>query len=460
MQRQKSSTLEREISAILTADLEHVWHPFTSAREYASSGPIIIVEGKGASVRDINGGEYLDAVSVLANVNVGHGRPEIARAVADQMRQLGFWSLFGYSHPRAIELAAKLVSLTGGRMNKVFFTNGGSESNETAIKIARQWAKQAGTRTKRKYKVVALRGGYHGVTLGALAATGVTHMREKFEPLPEGFRHVPAPYWYRCPCGAETYADCGARCAQYLEDLVKFEGPETVAAFIAEPVLAVAGVIVPSPEYFIAVREICDKYEILFIADEVVTGFGRLGRMFGLENWGVWPDLITTAKGISSGYIPIGAVLATEKVASAFDGEPGEALDFYHGNTSAGHPVACAAAMENINIIQREELCNRAREMGSYLTERLTRLYRFDQVGDVRGMGLLAAVEFVSDRKTKSRLMIGKDVYKESLRRGVIVRAQSDGNIISLSPPLVIDKGQIDLIVEVLGESIAAAASK
>lgn len=452
--------IERKIPPMLAADLEHVWHPFTSAREYASVDPVVIVEGNGVFVKDINGREYLDAVSVLANVNVGHGRPEIASAVVAQMRQLEFWSLFGYSHPRAIELATRLSSLTGGRMKKAFFTNGGSESNETAIKIARQWAKQASNKTKGKYKVIALRGAYHGVTLGALAASGITYMREKFEPLPEGFRHIPAPYWYRCPCGAATYTDCGVRCAHLLEDVVKFEGPETVVAFIAEPVITALGVIVPPPEYFRIIREICDKYEVLFIADEIVTGFGRLGSWFGMENWGVWPDLISTAKGISSGYIPLGAVLATDKIVSVFDGEPGEMMDFYHGNTSAGHPVACAAGMENLNIIQREDLCNRARETGDYLREQLATLYQFGQVGDVRGLGLHAAVEFVSDRETKSRLMIGKEVYRESLRRGVIVRPHFVGNIISLSPPLIIEKSQVDLIVDVLAESIAAVVSK
>jgi adenosylmethionine-8-amino-7-oxononanoate aminotransferase len=452
--------VDEELSAHLSPDLEHVWHPFTSTRELRATKPIVIVEGNGAFVKDINGKEYLDAVSVLANVNVGHGRSEIRNAVTTQMEQLEFWSLFGYSHPRAIELAAKLISLTGGHMQKVFFTNGGSESNETAIKIARQWAKLAGNRTKGKYKVIALRLGYHGVTLGSLAATGLTHMREKFEPLPEGFRHIPSPYWYRCPCGASTFAECGVRCAQLLEDVIQFEGPETVVAFMAEPVIAAGGAIVPSPEYFRVVRDICDRYEVLFIADEVVTGFGRLGYMFGMEHWGVWPDLISTAKGISSGYIPLGAVLATERVASVFDEGQTEPTSFYHGTTSAGHPVACAAALANLNIIEQEGLCDRARDIGGYFKEQLNTLLRLSYVGDVRGLGLLAAVELVSDRKTKSKLMLGKEVYKEALSRGVIVRPQFAGNIVSLSPPLIIQRNEVDQIAKVLEESIAAAVKR
>lgn len=435
-------------------DRAHLIHPGTSFKEHARLGSELFVGGEGVFVIHANGKRYMDTHAGMGNALVGYGRSEIVEAAAEQMRQLSFFpSFFRCANVPSIELAAKLAEITPRGLSRVYFTCGGSESNETAFKLVRLYFKLLGK--ERKTKIIARNLAYHGLSYGALSATGIPMYRQMFGPLMPDFLHIVAPYCYRCELKL-TYPSCELACARQLEQLIQAEGPETVAAFIAEPVYGSGGQMVPPVEYLPLVREICDRYEVLLIADEVVTGFGRTGKMFAVEHWNVVPDIITLAKGITSGYLPLGAVVIQEKVYQAMLEYP-EELVLRHGFTFNSHPACCAAALKNIEIIEREGLVERSRMQGAYLLQGLKRLQeRWEIVGDVRGLGLLAAVELVRDRATREpfppQARVGAQIFQRAFERGVILRIGTDA--IHFRPPLVISREEIDLLVDTLDQVI------
>jgi 4-aminobutyrate--pyruvate transaminase len=438
-------------------DRKYVLHPTSQLKEIQDKGPRIIVEADGARIKDIDGKEYIDAFSTLWNVVIGHGQKAVIDAMVEQSRKLIYFSsFFGFSNEPAIELAAKVINLMPKEWNMghVAFTCGGSETNDTNMKIARIYWSLKGKEEKKKIITRSL--AFHGVSLGSMYATGIAFFHHGFGPVPPDFVYIMPPYCYRCELGL-TYPECGIACAKQLEEAILREGPDTVAAFIGEPVMGTGGTIPPPDEYWPMVRKICDKYDVLFIADEVVTGFGRTGKMFGCMNWDLRPDLISLAKGISSGYFPVGAAVVNNEIFDTLVNELPDYLPFLHGYTYQNHPLGCAAALANLKIIEDQRLVENAAEMGAYLGDRLRGLYDHKSVGDIRIKGLMAAVELVKDRETKEQ--IGEMPMDASHRveeltweKGVFARAMLEN--IAVAPPLMITKEDIDIIVDAIDSSI------
>ncbi|MDR7518098.1 MAG: aspartate aminotransferase family protein [Armatimonadota bacterium] len=442
----------RAASAVVRADRAHLIHPLHHPADHAD--PLVIVEGQGAVLRDAEGREYIDGLASLWNVNAGHGRTELAEAAADQMRRLAFTTAYvGFTNEPAVRLAERLLSLAYRNLSGVYFTTAGAESNESAFKIARYYWKRRGMPSKTK--VIARHHAYHGVTLAAMSATGMPSYHRMFQPVVPGFVHITPSYPYRYP-GSGAIA---------LEEAIGREGPETVAAFIAEPVMGAGGVIVPTPDYFPQVREICDRYQVLFIADEVITGFGRTGRWFALDHWGVQPDIVTFAKGVTSAYLPLGGAMVSRDIHQTILDAPA-AERFMHAATYSGHPTCCAVGLRNLEILEGEGLIDRAQGLGARLLAGLQTLRDLPAVGDVRGLGLICGVELVADKATKAPAVgLGGKVLAEARKRGLIARIRVGqngdypiGDTICLAPPLVITEAQVDRIVEILRESITAAS--
>ena len=437
--------------SLVAADLAHLIHPQHHASEHQD--PVIFVRGRGALLWDAHGREYIDGLSSLWNVAVGHGRTELAQAAARQMEELAFANAYvGYSNVPSIRLAERLISLVYPNMRAVFFCNSGSEAVDGAIKVARFYWHLRGR--PEKVKIIARKEAYHGGTYGATAATGLPGFHVGFGPLPSAFVRVETCYPYRCR-HCPGAADCTLACAGDIEQAIVSEGPETVAAVIGEPVHGAGGVIAPTPGYWPRLREICDRHDVLLVADEVITGFGRTGKWFALEHWGVQPDLMTVAKAITSAYVPLAAFIMSGRIHEAFlEAPPG--ARFWHGYTNAGHPTACAVALRNLQIFEDEGLVKRAAPMGERLLRGLASLAPLPNVGDIRGLGLLAAVELVADTESRApfdpKENIGARIIREMRERGVISRAR--GESILLAPPLVVEPEQVDRIVEALGDSI------
>ena len=438
-------------------DRAHLVHGFGSPAVSGAEGTLRLVRGKGAYVWDSEGRRYLDGLSSLWNVAVGHGRAEIARAVAAQTRALAYApTLLGFSTEPAIRLAARLARLAPKGLSHVMFTSGGSESNESVIRLVRLYWRLRG-RTE-KIGIVALRNAYHGTSSGAASLTGLTGFHRYYEPqLPEVSR-IPRPFCYRCELG-KTFPGCALACADELEALVAREGAERIGAVIAEPVQGVGGVVVPPPGWFERIRAICDRHEILLVVDEVITGFGRLGKPFGIQRSKVTPDLLVFAKAVTSGYQPLGGVILHDRVWQTLV-DAGPEFTLHHGYTYSGHPVACAAALANLDIIEREDLIGEVRRKAPYFKRRLESLTALPIVGEVRAVGLMAAVELVRDKAAREPFpgdaKVASRVRAAALRRGVIVRPGAD--LIVLCPPLIVTREQIDVIVRVLGEAIAEVA--
>ncbi len=428
---------------LIDLDLACLWHPMLQHQGLAAAPPKRIERASGSFLYDAKGGRWLDGVSGLWCVNVGHGREELADVAREQMARLAYVPMT-LSHEPAIRLASKLVELLGYR-GRVYFSNSGSEANEAAFKIARQYHAQVGE--SRRFKIVARNRGYHGATMGALSATGQTERRLGYEPLVPGFVFTEAP---------DPYREVGD-CADALEKTILREGSDTVAAFIMEPIIAGGGVLVPPDDYLPRVREICDRTGVLLILDEVVTGFGRTGRMFGHQHWGVTPDLVTLAKGIASGYMPLAATVAKPEIFEAFQGSAGDLLHFRHINTYGGHPVATAVALRNIEIIEREGLVVRAAEKGRALMAKLQRFAGHPNVGDIRGKGLLIGIELVEEaesRRPLSPALLGA-VVAGCARHGVIVGRTTNAtpdrsNVLIIAPPLTLQDDEADLLVAAL----------
>ncbi|MDE1949146.1 MAG: aminotransferase class III-fold pyridoxal phosphate-dependent enzyme [Burkholderiales bacterium] len=444
--------------ALREANGRYMFHPMVDPKAVAEEAPLIIERGQGVHVWDIDGKRYLDTVASLWNVNVGHDRPEVKRAIVEQLDKLAYYSTFvNTSNPPAIELSQRLVELFAPeRMRKVLFSAGGSDAVETALKLARQYWKLEGQAQRSKF--ISLKLGYHGVHFGGASINGNPLFRLAYEPLLAGCFQVETPYLYRNPWGETDAARLAARCAAELDRAIQYQGPETVAAFIAEPVQGAGGVIVPHESYWPLVREVCDRHGVLLIADEIVTGFGRIGAMCGSRAWGVAPDIMALAKGINSGYVPLGATVVNDRVCAAFD-KPGAAAALMHGYTYSGHALACAAANANLLIVEQEDLPGRAREVGAYLQERLGEFMRFRNVGDVRGKGLMAAIELVEDRESRVPLaapaLFVRRLVGFAREEGAIVRVQ--GNRLILSPPLVYSKADVDETARILGRAFERA---
>jgi adenosylmethionine-8-amino-7-oxononanoate aminotransferase len=413
----------------------HLWMHFSRMGAYADHDVPIIVRGEGCYVWDDKGNRYFDGLSSLFCTQIGHGRADVAQAGADQAKELGYFPTWGYAHPRAIELAARIAGLAPGDLNRVFFTSGGGEAVESALKLARQYHKLTGH--PNKTKVIARKVAYHGTTLGALSATGVTGLRQPFEPLTPGGRHVANTNLYRLApgYGAENLAEAVLEC-------IEFEGADTVAAVIMEPVQNAGGCFTPPEGYFQRVREICDEHDIVMISDEVICSWGRLGEWFGAQRYDYQPDIITTAKGITSAYAPMGAMITSDRMIEPFlEGS----TSFAHGFTFAGHPVAAAVALANIDVMEHEGVLENVREHEAGFRAMLESLRDIEIVGDVRGAGYFHAIELVRDRDTKqsfdheeAELLLRGFLSGELFRRGLICRADDRGDpVIQLSPPLI-----------------------
>ena len=445
------------ITQLLEADRRYLVHPLHHPDDHRQ--PLVVVEGHGAMLRGADGREYIDGLSGLWNVNVGHGRGELADAAAAQMRRIAFASAYiGATNEPAVRLAEKIVRHAYSNSAAVYFTTAGAESNESAFKFARYYWKVKDK--PQKTKIISRIHAYHGVTMAAMSATGMPIFHKMFGPLVPGFIQVPPPYAYRWTGNEEP----GIGAADAVEKAILAEGPDTVAAVIAEPVMGAGGVIVPPASYFPRLREICDRHDVLLITDEVITGFGRTGRWFALGHWGVEPDLVSFAKGVTSGYLPLGGVIASKRVHEAIESAPAD-RKFMHAATYSGHPVCCAVGLRNVEIIENEGLVERATVMGRRLLAGLEGLRDLPVVGDVRGLGMMCGVELVADRNTKApALGLGGRFVREALARGLLPRIRVGsadppiGDTICLAPPLMTPLEVLDRIPGILRDALVAAS--
>ena len=430
-----------------SAALRHLWMQSGGWIDMAEEGgPVIVAEASGLTVIDTEGRRWLDVNGGYASVSVGYGRREIADAVLGQMSELAYYPEQTVS-PAAVRLAEEIARLAPGDLERSWLVSGGSEANETAIKMARAYHARMGEGGR--YKVISRRGSYHGATGGVawLGLSGAGAHLADFEPAPPGLVYAPQPYPYRCELGGRTPSECAELCAAAVERAIVSEGPDTVAAVIGEPITSSMGAVVPGDEYWPAVRDICDRHGALLIADEVVCGFGRTGRMFGMEHFGVAPDLMTVAKGLGSSYVPVGSVVATPRVADAF---VGEGRVFNAALTAGGHPVSAAAALANLAIIEGEDLVGRSAEMGLYFLDVLTDMASSHPVvGDVRGAGLLVGLELVADRETRAdlpeRMQVESSMTERFRRRGLLLRMLSP-RVLQMAPPLCVTRDELDEI--------------
>ena len=450
------STTTSEPASKATADAtlqeqarRHLWMHFTRMGEYSAEHEIpIIVRGEGCYVYDEHGNRYLDGLASLFCTQLGHGRADLVQAGAEQAKQLGYFSSWSYTHPRAIELATRVAELAPGDLNRVFFTNSGSEAVEAALKLARQYHRVTGH--PHKHKLIARQIAYHGTTFGALTATGVTDYRTPFEPLLSGVSHVPNTNMYRFPADHDPL-----ELAEAVAERIEFEGPDTVAAVIMEPVQNAGGCLVPPEGYFERIREICDEYNVLLISDEVICSWGRLGTYFGSQAIGYQPDIITTAKGITSAYAPMGAMIASDRVAEPFmEG----ANTFLHGSTWGGHPVVAAIALANLDAFENDHVLDHVAANQGAFRAMLDSLRDLPIVGDVRGMGYFYAIELVKNKETKetfsheqAETLLRGYLSSEMYRRGLICRSDDRGDpVVQLAPPLIAGPEQFAEIEAVL----------
>lgn len=432
------------MASLLAKDAELIVHPASVVGQPLG---VVFDRAQGVKLWDAAGKEYIDFTSQMVNVNLGHGRKDILDAVSEQMRKLEYSTLFwGLSHTAIISCAERLAGLVPEGMGHFHFTSGGSESVEAAFRLARlYWRLQK----RNKFKIIGLYKGYHGPSFGAASATGMYRFWEGTDPMVPGFLHIPAYYCYRCAFGKE-YPGCGVECANYLAYFIENEGRDSVAAFIAEPVIGAGGMIAPPPEYWPRVSEICMQNDVLLIADEVMTGFGRTGKLFGIEHWGTMPHIMTLAKGITSGYVPFGAVCLSDAVFGVLKGSP-----LALGHSYSGHPAGAAAAVRAMEIYVRERVPEKAARMGKYIRKRLDdEFFPLPHVGDIGGVGLLIGVEIVADKKTRvvPDLAIMAKIQMDLISRGVLTRYLA--NRLMVCPPLVITRADaeraLDAIYDVL----------
>ena len=432
---------------------DHLWMHFTRMSSYRDGEVPTIVRGDGAYVWDSHGRRYLDGLAGLFVVNAGHGRTELADAAAKQAAELAYFPLWSYAHPTAVELASRIAALAPGDLNRVFFTTGGSEAVETAWKLARAYYKRVGK--PNKHKVVSRHIAYHGTSMGALSITGLPGIKADFEPLVPGGIKVPNTNFYRAPEHGDSLLDFGRWAAEEIGRAIEREGPETVAAVFLEPVQNSGGCFPPPPGYFERVREICDAYDVLLVSDEVICAWGRLGYYFGAERYGYQPDIITTAKGLTSGYAPLGAMIARDELIEPFLSEHEM---FAHGVTFGGHPVSCAVALANLDVFAREDLTGHVRSLEGAFRSTLERLLDLPIVGDVRGDGFFYGIELVKDKTTRetfdeaeSERLLRGFLSTALFQAGLYCRADDRGDpVVQLAPPLICDQQQFDEMEQIL----------
>jgi adenosylmethionine-8-amino-7-oxononanoate aminotransferase len=445
------------------ADVDNLWLHFSRMGGYGQQAPPVIVKGEGCYIWDDRGRKYLDGLAGLFVVQAGHGRRELAQAAATQAEQLAFFPIWSYAHPSAIELSQRLAAEAPGDLNRVFFTTGGGEAVETAWKAAKQYFKLIGKPAK--HKVISRAIAYHGTTQGALSITGLPALKQDFEPLVPGAFRAPNTNIYRAPYFGDDPKAFGQWAADQIEQAILFEGPDTVAAVFLEPVQNAGGCFPPPPGYFDRVREICDRHDVLLVSDEVICAFGRLGTTFACEKFGYVPDMITCAKGMTSGYSPIGAMIASDRVMEPFL-RPG--VTFPHGYTFGGHPVSAAVGLANLDIFEREGLNQHVLETEHDFRRTLEKLTDLPIVGDVRGDGFFYGIELVKDKATKETF---DDAESERLLRGFLSAALFDAGlycraddrgdpVVQLAPPLVAGQAEFDEIEQVLRSVLTEAWSR
>lgn len=450
----------RETNFIIENNARHLWHPMAHPAEMQAHPPRIINSGEGVEIVDIQGKKVLDAVGGLWNVNLGYSCEPVKKAIRDQLDDLPYYSTFrGTTNSPLIELSYELAEwFKPDGLSRSFFTSGGSDSVETCLRLARQYHKVNGQPERTKF--VALKKGYHGTHFGGASVNGNQNFRRNYEPLLPGVIHLPAPFSYRNPFNITDGAEIAAAIGRLFEDEIAFQGADTIAALIVEPVLGAGGVIVPHETFLPLMREICDRHGILLIADEVITAFGRTGAWTGSRLWGVKPDMMSTAKAITNGYFPFGAVMISDKVAEAFESNKNSVGNIGHGYTYSGHPVGAAAALATLKETKRLDVAANAAARGEELLAGLKKLQnKHELVGDVRGKGLMCALELVSDRAKKSAASkdIVQKVHDATYEAGVMVRT-SGANVI-MSPPLIVTAGDVQTILTALDAGLAAAGA-
>ncbi|WP_434510674.1 aminotransferase [Desulfitobacterium sp. AusDCA] len=444
---------------LIELDKKYYWHHITQHKVFETQEPTIMVEGKGCIVKDVHGREFLDGVSGgVWCVNVGYGQEAIANAVYEQLKVLPYYA-GSAGNPATIALAEKLISLLP-RLDKVYISNSGSEANEKSFKLSRQYSRMKYP-SKDKYKILYRERDYHGTTFAALSATGQPERKMGYEPLLEGFTGIAPTYCYRCSFG-KSYPGCNMECAHDLETKIKAEGADTVAAVILEPITAGGGILVPPQEYFPIIQDICNKYDVLLIIDEVVCGFGRTGKMFGHQHFDVDPDMVTMAKGLASAYMPISATVIKQKIFDQFLADPSDIMHYFRDiSTFGGSAAACAGASANIQVMEDQKLIENSAAMGEYLMDQLKEIESFPMVGDIRGKGLFVGIELVEDKKTKapvSEKVMGQ-VMGSAKEQGVLLGKMNRSvpgfnNVLQIAPALVITKKEIDKIVDAVKYSL------
>ncbi|MDT8894860.1 aminotransferase [Halomonas sp. I1] len=441
-------------------DRDHFMHPWTDFSTFKETGSMVFHQADGVSLQDADGKRYLDGIGGLWCVNIGYGRDEIADAVAEQIRDIPYFSTFGHhTTAPAARLAAKLAELAPGDLNHVFYGCGGSVANDTAVRMIHFYFNQLGQTSKKQ--IISRKDGYHGSTYMAMSITGVEVDHIGFDIDRQLVHHISSPNPYRRPEGQSLEAFCDAK-VQELEDKILELGPDKVAAFFAEPIMGAGGVIVPPEGYHQKTLAVCRKYDVLYVSDEVVTAFGRLGHMFASEDeFGIVPDIITCAKGLTSGYLPLGATIFSDRIYEVISKPQADGAIFTHGFTYSGHPVSCAAGLKNIEIMEREGLCEHVEDVGDYFERRLHELEDLEIVGDVRGRKFMMCLENVADKTTRELIApdakVGNRIADECQRRGLIVRPLAHMNI--LSPTLILTREHVDFVVATLRESIEATTA-
>ncbi|MBD9733692.1 MULTISPECIES: aspartate aminotransferase family protein [unclassified Streptomyces] len=442
---------------------DHLWMHFTRMSSYENAPVPTIVRGEGTHIYDDKGKRYLDGLAGLFVVQAGHGRTELAETALKQAQELAFFPIWSYAHPKAVELAERLAHEAPGDLNKVFFTTGGGEAVETAWKLAKQYFKLTGKPTK--YKVISRAVAYHGTPQGALSITGLPALKAPFEPLVPGAHKVPNTNLYRAPLHGDDPEAFGRWAADQIEQQILFEGPDTVAAVFLEPVQNAGGCFPPPPGYFQRVREICDQYDVLLVSDEVICAFGRLGTTFGCDKFGYVPDMITCAKGMTSGYSPIGACIISDRLAEPFYSGDNT---FLHGYTFGGHPVSAAVGLANLDLFEREGLNQHVLDQEGAFRATLEKLLDLPIVGDVRGSGFFYGIELVKDKNTKEsfdaeeteRVLYGF-LSKKLFENGLYCRADDRGDpVVQLAPPLISNQETFDEIEQILRATLTEAWTK
>jgi 4-aminobutyrate---pyruvate transaminase len=432
-------------NSLQARDIAYHFHPNTNARRHEKVGPVIIDRGQGIYVYDEQGREYIEALAGLWSVGVGFGEQRLVDAAAKQMAKLPYYHVFTHkAHEPSIELAEKLVKMSPDGLDHVQFTNSGSEANDTVVKMVWYYNNAIGRPEKKKF--IARNQGYHGITIVAGSLTGLPANHRSFDlPLPF-VKHLTSPHFYRFAQEGETEETFADRLAKEFEDLILAEGPETVAAFIGEPLMGAGGVIVPPRTYWEKMQAVCRKYDVLLVADEVINGFGRLGTMFACEYFGIKPDILVLSKQITSSYLPLSAIIISDKIYQGIADESGKIGTFGHGFTASGHPVATAVGLENLAIIEERDLVGNAKKVGEYMRGRLAEFAEHPLVGEVRGAGLIAAVELVADKASKTKFdppgKAGFWLYERAHEYGLIVRAVGDS--VCFCPPMIITEAQVD----------------